>query len=338
MKRIYFLLIFLLLFFYCCSGKTEKTSEEIVSANKDNLVFPEDNNSNNKTNNYWEISKETGRWVIFEQLNRAVSESDVQFFERILNQEGVDGNFPVGEYNIPVLFYVLEYDEFNGSNNVFQIMELLFKHGASAIEPHPFTKKTPLLAALHGCAKYEVIKLLLDNGAVSTINAPEEGYTPVMMAAFYGHNKILQILIDNGGDVNRTAGGVYYYGDSRYYFGKGGNGITALMLASSEACVKTLLDAGAEINAMDSQKRNALYYQCFFNRNSKIITLLVNSGSYLYNDGDKDSVLFDVLSSYSHIDSFQEEKEKDKIVKILNMADCPGKIKEIDWEPFFYDW
>ncbi|MDR1058221.1 MAG: ankyrin repeat domain-containing protein, partial [Treponema sp.] len=155
-------------------------------------------------------------------------------------------------------------------------------------------------ASLHRCDSEQYDQYVVDvsNLLVAGADANEDfgrGYTAVMMASSYGLDDILKILVKNGGDVNKTAT-LTHYGEYPYYVGGFCNGITALMLAATPGCVEVLLNAGADVNTQDEQGRNALFFQCYFHRDSNIISLLVNAGSYLYNENDEESILFDVIA------------------------------------------
>ena len=81
----------------------------------------------------------------------------------------------------------------------------------------------------------EIVQLLLDNGA--DVNVDDDGVTALWNASAAGHFEIVQLLLDNGADVNAN-------GD-RY------DCITALIAASKEGhleIVQLLLDNGADVN------------------------------------------------------------------------------------------
>lgn len=50
-------------------------------------------------------------------------------------------------------------------------------------------------------AKYRCVKLLLDNNANVNIGDTRDKETPIMIAARYGYDKIIELLLDNGADI-----------------------------------------------------------------------------------------------------------------------------------------
>jgi ankyrin repeat protein len=138
------------------------------------------------------------------------------------------------------------------------------------------------------------VQLLLNSSAVNTINtlSPDMEHrqlNAVMEAALRGHAGILRMLIEKGGDVNMASGKFYTLQDPNNIYRFTDlytNGLTALMLAGTPECVEILLQSGADVNAQDSDGRNALLFQCYFSSGGEIVSLLINAGSYLYLDRD----------------------------------------------------
>ncbi|CAL1532776.1 unnamed protein product [Lymnaea stagnalis] len=57
------------------------------------------------------------------------------------------------------------------------------------------------IACATGAGDFHTVKNLLDSGADPNIRSPE-GMTPLAIAAFWGYDSIVQILIDMGTDIN----------------------------------------------------------------------------------------------------------------------------------------
>ena len=111
----------------------------------------------------------------------------------------------------------------------------------------------------------EAVKVLLQHGA--EVNAKENfrGQTAVMWAAAEGHADIVKLLAANGADLNLRS----YDRDTTLPKMEAGTpsapiargGLTALLFAARQGqmdAAKTLLDAKADINAVDSDGNNAL--------------------------------------------------------------------------------
>jgi len=110
---------------------------------------------------------------------------------------------------------------------------------------------TPLLWAATRGHKY-IVQILLDNGA--NINHQDNyGQTALLKAAYEGHKDIVQILLDNGANINHQRK-------------KNNDGSTALMRAAlgrNKDVVKLLLDKGANTRL----KGNGGFTACDDNEN-----------------------------------------------------------------------
>ena len=90
----------------------------------------------------------------------------------------------------------------------------------------------------------KVVQMLLDQGA--DVNAQGGEYGNALQAASVkGHEKVVQMLLDQGADVN-AQGGNY------------GNALQAASVGGHEKVVQMLLDQGADVNAQGGEYGNAL--------------------------------------------------------------------------------
>ena len=71
------------------------------------------------------------------------------------------------------------------------------------------------------------------------------GWTNLMVEAWFGHEKVIKLLLDKGADVNAQNG--YYH-----------NALQAALIERYKAVVKLLLDKGVDVNVQDGYYGNAL--------------------------------------------------------------------------------
>ena len=128
------------------------------------------------------------------------------------------------------------------TGNVARVKDLI-ENGGVNVNAKNSGGLTPLiLAAYRGYDK--VVQVLLDNGAA--VDAKDkEGWTPLLMAAQNGHDKVVQLLLDKGANIE----------------GLGSIGSTPLILAvalAQDKVVQVLLDNGANLNARTSDGMTVL--------------------------------------------------------------------------------
>jgi Ankyrin repeats (3 copies) len=96
-----------------------------------------------------------------------------------------------------------------------------------------FNRNTALQAASHGSHE-KIVQMLIDNGAHVDEQGGLHGYGAALYAASYsGHKRIVQILIDNGAEVN-VRGGKY------------GSALNAAYHKGYKKIVQMLVDNGAD--------------------------------------------------------------------------------------------
>jgi ankyrin repeat protein len=217
-----------------------------------------------------------------------------------------------------------------------ECVAILLKAGADVMAGEKYNRTALMEAAASGNERS--VALLLEYGAIETIDFQDSrGCTALMEAAISGNQHSLKMLIDNGADVNMVLTDSYSYANTVWYMygapsraAEGGQ--TALMMASTYECVKMLLESGAGVNAMDRAGRNALLFHCFFYRDSKIIQLLIDAGSYLYLDKDNGKNLLYLTRAWS--DYEYNSEITDMLIKAGCIDDNPNNV--YDYENYDY--
>ena len=111
----------------------------------------------------------------------------------------------------------------------------------------------------------DIVQILLDQGADVDVEGGE--YSNALQAAsLEGHQEIVQILLDKGADINAQGG---YYGNALQAASSGGH----------QEIVRMLLDKGADVNAEGGRYGNALQ-AASSKGHQDIVRTLLNKGAY----------------------------------------------------------
>mmetsp|Transcript_16814 Transcript_16814/g.37813 ORF Transcript_16814/g.37813 Transcript_16814/m.37813 type:complete len:397 (+) Transcript_16814:1873-3063(+) len=136
------------------------------------------------------------------------------------------------------------------------------------------------------------------------------GGTAIMFAASGGHSSILDVLITDGGDVNTSVEATPEYidgvakaiADGKEEVEPHVDGVTAIHVAAMGGhlkCVKSLIEAGADVKAKDDEDKGPLMNAVKGNYGD-IASLLVENGAdpnetYVDENGKKHNLLMDAI-------------------------------------------
>jgi ankyrin repeat protein len=136
------------------------------------------------------------------------------------------------------------------------------------------------LAAFLGHGK--VLRSILQSNGQYEIDKPDEcGRTALIWASDFGHEKVVQILLNAGADVNAQAQGVRDGNSNALYEASAGG---------HEKVVQILVDRGADVNAQGARYGTALSIASA-GSNEKIVQMLLDRGADINALGDYGTAL-----------------------------------------------
>lgn len=163
------------------------------------------------------------------------------------------------------------------SNGKFEIVEYLLRKGADPFIINYKGDKTALLSAVH-IGHTKIVKALIDQGA-SVSHQNTRGDTPILVAAYQGSIEMVRLLHSHGASIHHAASTngyqaihlaafkghqhivQYFIANNADIEAADHSGKTSLMLAAMEgheSIVRDFIKAGADINALEMQGNTAL--------------------------------------------------------------------------------
>ena len=153
---------------------------------------------------------------------------------------------------------------------------------------------SPLICAA-GAGSYSAAKALVDLGAaVDKRLVTAKGYTPLLFAAEFGKDDIVELLLDNGANIEKTMTG---------------RGLSPLMLAAGEGHVSTvelLMRRGARLDPADALGKDALFCALFTGQFETLQVLLeagalVSAGLIKMSTQSKQKEIADLLITHGRL-------------------------------------
>ena len=177
----------------------------------------------------------------------------------------------------------------------YEIAKVLIENGSDVNNMHKNT--TPLMLVIENELPNNFVKLLLENGA-NPNKCHDDGYSPLMDAASNGSLEIVKLLVKHGANLSledESGCNVLYYSykstDIFKYLLSNGMKITnhadkktgRTLLANAalhnqEFIVKTFVEAGADVNSVDSMGNTALSF-AVGNDNFEMVQYLIEKGA-----------------------------------------------------------
>ncbi|XP_067669979.1 ankyrin-3-like [Haliotis asinina] len=186
-----------------------------------------------------------------------------------------------------------------------------------------------------------MVKHILTKHIVGVNSRGMNGRTPVMIAAMYGHKGVLNVLVDNGGDVSLVdsngenvlhaacRGGnsnmVLHFLSNRIarISSKTGNGQTPLMLAAEgghEGVFDLLVSKGADPTVKDSSNNNIVHMACLGGCVKIVQRVIADNVARLTSTGSNGRKAFMFAAERGHI----------KVIDVLKQHGCDLSVTDAD--------
>ena len=200
-----------------------------------------------------------------------------------------------------------------------EAMRLLASAGADVNVEDYYGRPVLKIAAQMG--NHQCIELLLQFGA--DINKQDTGgFTPLIYAAFYGNWECTQTLLNAGADVN-----ICTYQET-----------TALMEACDVRSVDLLLQAGADVNKDDTEGRTALVY-AVMDGHWECVKSLLDAGANIDMDNSCKTIVHFVLTmrDCTSKDCSQSHHDRVKCMKLLLSAGAKMNHFQLDFRHVHFE-
>jgi ankyrin repeat protein len=203
--------------------------------------------------------KKTPSEADFSKFIQAVEKSNLDIVKKMLNS-GLDPNTRMEDTSYPLILAA--------ENGHTAIVTELLDSGANVNATNSKNMTALYYASSRGHT--DVAKVLLEHKANPNIGLELgggfSGLTSLMEAAYQGYVDCVELLLQNGADVNATTK----------------DGVSALMRAAEKnhsACITLLLEKGADVNAKDTCGITPLMWAASFGGDVKATQLLLDAGA-----------------------------------------------------------
>ncbi|AEM23266.1 ankyrin repeat-containing protein [Brachyspira intermedia PWS/A] len=283
----------------------DESTDNNINKTEQSNTDDKDNKSNNSSINTNETEETTYYSYTDKEIISFIESGDFQTIKKLIESKSLDVNYnlEIDEYSKSTpLIKAIEYKQTD-------IINYLLENNADINLKEELTGFTPLMASFHNIAiaelliekgadiearnvdginalvyavslnDEEMVKFLLAKGAdANTVCEIENEHiymppTPLMNAVYNGNTNIINMLLENGADIN-------YTNDSD---------MTPLIYAAYKGntnIINTLLENGADINYTNYYGMTALMYAASYNQFEAVKILLENNADTSITDED----------------------------------------------------